>query len=264
MASCGWRDFDACSLGRTESRSFPCLSKCRQLSVAAATPESGASQPVIFDTPSVTHRPYFQLSSHIRRLASLASNIDRTMAVCDCRGASGCGGIGRRPGFRFQCREACRFDSYHPHHFLTQTRFPNGPCGSVAPVFRADASFSLSTNVSGEWRAAWPFLRRALSSACYYECCRGPNRKALFLERPSRRAVHDSSPSAIESIKSPFTAGCIFLLLSSYKKFLRRRHRNCAHGIEGRWKHSENLPKPLTLRQFSYFSRNSAAPPKID
>ncbi len=33
---------------------------------------------------------------------------------------------------------------------------------------------------------------------------------------------------------------------------------------EGLWKHSENLPKPLTLRQFSYFSRNSAAPPKID
>ena len=29
----------------------------------------------------------------------------------------GYGGIGRRVGFRFQCRKACRFKSCYPHYF---------------------------------------------------------------------------------------------------------------------------------------------------
>lgn len=32
----------------------------------------------------------------------------------------GCGGIGRRPGFRYQCRKACRFNSCHPYQFGLQ------------------------------------------------------------------------------------------------------------------------------------------------
>ena len=40
-------------------------------------------------------------------------------AHCPCHEASwtcGCGGTGRRAGFRFQCRKAWRFESSHPHH----------------------------------------------------------------------------------------------------------------------------------------------------
>ena len=43
--------------------------------------------------------------------------IDRLPVTWDGRTQCGCGGTGRRPGFRFQCREACGFNSYHPHHF---------------------------------------------------------------------------------------------------------------------------------------------------
>ncbi len=33
-------------------------------------------------------------------------------------GTGGCGGTGRRPGFRFRCRKAWGFESLHPHQFV--------------------------------------------------------------------------------------------------------------------------------------------------
>ena len=38
-------------------------------------------------------------------------------------GLRGCGGTGRRAGFRFQCRKAWRFESSHPHQIPCATAF---------------------------------------------------------------------------------------------------------------------------------------------
>ncbi len=68
---------------------------------------------------SLCHKTRLLSSVRIRRTTGAperhsARSAGRTEDTCS-RNSCGCGGIGRRPGFRYQCREACRFNSCHPY-----------------------------------------------------------------------------------------------------------------------------------------------------
>ena len=103
----------------------------------------------------------------------LGREIDRMMALMGLAGRCGCGGIGRRPGFRFQCRKAWGFESLHPHqsshrHYFSFLLRKNSPWRADAPVLAA--SFEYRRRVSRPGNAhrftragGFPFSGRTVS-----------------------------------------------------------------------------------------------------
>ena len=60
----------------------------------------------------------------------------------------GCGGTGRRAGFRFQCLRACRFDSCHPYYRFTDR---HADLAQLAEHFTSNEGVAGSNPVVGIW-----------------------------------------------------------------------------------------------------------------
>lgn len=91
------------------------------------------------------------------------ADIDRMMAAWDCSFCCGCGGTGRRPGFRFRCRKAWGFESLHPHQLfpIELEHRAHKPAAIIrARSYKVDRSVSLPTRKLSQTHALFRTITR--------------------------------------------------------------------------------------------------------